>query len=106
MATFANVDENNKVINIAVVDDSNCGNLEFPESEKTGQDFLLAIGAEGLWLQTFSKELSDDNQIPRKNAAMIGGTYDSVRDAFIPIKPSDDYELDEETCLWVKVSDD
>lgn len=37
----------------------------------------------------------------RKNYATIGGTYDPVRDAFIPPKPSDDATLDEATCQWV-----
>ena len=38
----------------------------------------------------------------RKNYAGIGYTYDSVRDAFIPPKPTEgDWELDEITCQWV-----
>ena len=37
----------------------------------------------------------------RKNYAGIGYTYDAVRDAFIPPKPSDNAVLDEATCLWV-----
>jgi hypothetical protein len=36
----------------------------------------------------------------RKNYAGIGFTYDYERDAFIPPKRSDDYTLNEETCLW------
>ena len=36
----------------------------------------------------------------RKNYAGIGFTYDHMRDAFIPPKPSDDAVLDEETCTW------
>jgi hypothetical protein len=37
----------------------------------------------------------------RKNYAGIGFTYDSDRDAFIPPKPFDSWQLDENTCLWV-----
>jgi hypothetical protein len=41
----------------------------------------------------------------RKNYAGIGYTYDSVRDAFIPPKPEEgDWELNEETCLWIEVA--
>jgi len=36
----------------------------------------------------------------RKNYAGIGYTYDPVRDAFIPPKPSDSWVLNEETCQW------
>jgi len=41
----------------------------------------------------------------RKNYAGIGDTYDSVRDAFIPQKPFDDWVLDEQTCSWVEPQD-
>lgn len=37
----------------------------------------------------------------RKNYAGIGFTYDEVRDAFIPPKPSEECVLDETTCRWV-----
>lgn len=36
----------------------------------------------------------------RKNFAMIGGTYNKVLDAFIPIKPFDSWLLNETTCFW------
>jgi len=36
----------------------------------------------------------------RKNYAGIGYTYDSNRDAFIPLKPFASWLLNETTCLW------
>ncbi len=36
----------------------------------------------------------------RKNYAGIGYTYDPDRDAFIPPKPYESWQLNEETCLW------
>jgi len=36
----------------------------------------------------------------RKNYASIGGSYDPVRDAFIPPKPFPSWVLDEDTCCW------
>jgi len=36
----------------------------------------------------------------RKNYAVIGGTYDAVRDAFIPPKPFASWILNETTCRW------
>ena len=36
----------------------------------------------------------------RKNYAGIGFTYDAAKDAFIPPKPYNSWNLNEETCLW------
>ena len=36
----------------------------------------------------------------RKNFAQVGGTYDPVRDAFIPMKPYPSWTLNESTCRW------
>ena len=36
----------------------------------------------------------------RKNYAAIGYTYDAQKDAFIPPKPFNSWNLNEETCLW------
>ena len=36
----------------------------------------------------------------RKNFAGIGMYYDSVRDAFIPVKCHDEATLNEDTCRW------
>lgn len=36
----------------------------------------------------------------RKNYASIGYTYDSQRDAFIPIKPYNSWVLNEQKCTW------
>lgn len=48
----------------------------------------------GTWIQT-----SYNGNI-RKNYAGIGMSYDSVRDAFIPVKCHDEATLNEDTCLW------
>lgn len=46
------------------------------------------------------KRTSYNNNI-RKNYAGIGYTYDPVRDAFIPPKPTDgEWVLNEDTCQW------
>ena len=40
-------------------------------------------------------------KILEKNYAMIGGTYDADKDAFIAVKPSfASWQLNEETCIW------
>ena len=49
------------------------------------------------------KRTSYNNNI-RKRFAGIGFTYDEVRDAFIPPKPeTGNWELNEETCLWLEI---
>jgi len=42
----------------------------------------------------------DQSQAFRKNYAGIGYRYDAERDAFIPPKPFESWQLDEDTCLW------
>jgi hypothetical protein len=88
MAHFAQIDENNIVLQVLVIPDF---------QEHRGQEYLandLNLG--GIWKQT-----SYNNRI-RKNYAGIGFTYDEIRDAFIPPKPGDNYILNEDTCLWEK----
>lgn len=98
MAHFAQIDENNVVIQVLVVNDS---------QEHRGQEFLaedLALG--GTWIQTSYHTFAGEHRLGgtplRKNYAGIGYTYDPERDAFIPAKPSADAVLDEETCLWIE----
>jgi len=51
MAHFAKIN-NNIVSEVIVVSNSDCGEVEFPESEPIGQTFLASIGLDGEWLQT------------------------------------------------------
>jgi hypothetical protein len=51
MAHFAKV-ENNIVRDLIVIDNKDCGDLPFPQSEPIGQAFIASIGLEGEWLQT------------------------------------------------------
>jgi len=84
MSHFAQINENNVVINVAV------GDNNMPNE---GYDwFVENIG--GRWVQT------SYNGNFRKNYAAIGGTYDEKLDAFIPAKPYDSWILDKQTCLW------
>jgi hypothetical protein len=95
MAHFAKIDEDNNVIDIAVI--SNCaigscigpehwdyqeeyhkdhGTLDFPESEPLGQAVLAESGFEGTWLQT------SYNGNFRGRYAVPGMIYDQVNDEF------------------------
>jgi len=82
MAHFAQVDEYQIVRNVIVVNNSDCGGGDYPDSEPIGQAFIAAIGIEGEWLQT-----SYNNNF-RGQYAGQGMTYDPTLDEFVsPIQP-------------------
>jgi hypothetical protein len=91
MSHFAQIDNNNIVLQVLVIPDF---------QEHRGQEYLandLNLG--GVWIQT-----SYNNRI-RKNYAGIGYKYDEELDAFIPPKPEiGEWNLNEETCLWEEVN--
>jgi hypothetical protein len=76
MAHFAQVTDG-IVLNVIVIDNSDCGGGEFPESEPIGQAFIVSIGVEGEWLQT------SYNGNFRGQYAGQGMTYDPVLDEFV-----------------------
>ena len=51
MAHFAKI-TGDTVVQVIVVSNEDCGNLEFPESEPVGQAFIASIGLDGEWRQT------------------------------------------------------
>jgi hypothetical protein len=84
MAHFAELDENNIVVQVLVTDN------DFPNE---GYDWLVETFG-GTWIQT------SYNAMIRKNFAGIGYSYDEARDAFIPPKLFESWLLNEETCNW------
>ena len=76
MAHFAQVD-NNIVRNVIVINNSDCGGGDFPDSEPIGQAFIASMGIDGEWLQT------SYNDNFRGTYAGQGMTYDPVLDEFI-----------------------
>lgn len=96
MAHFAKLDENNTVLEVNVVDNSDILDENGQESEAVGIAFLTAwSGGYANWKQT------SYNGTFRKNYAGIGHVYDPVRDAFYcPVSPFPSWTLDETTCRW------
>lgn len=90
MAHFAQIDENNIVTQVLVIEQDviNTGLFgepsSFVQTSYNTHGGVHALGGTPL----------------RMNYAGTGYTYDSVRDAFIPPKPYDSWELNEDTCLW------
>lgn len=94
MAHFAQLDENNVVMQVIVVHNNELM-LDGVESEDKGILFCKAlVGAETKWKQT------SYNGTLRKNYAGIGYAYDADRDAFIPPQPFPSWVLNEDTCRW------
>lgn len=95
MAHFAKLDENNVVVDINVVHNNELLDENGNESEAKGIEFLTAwSGGYTNWKQT------SYNASIRKNYAVIGGTYDPARDAFITIKEYPSWVLNETTCQY------
>jgi len=95
MAHFAHINNENIVDQVIVAE----------------QDFIDTLQDSSNWIQTSYNTRggihydpvtnTPSDQLPlRKNYAGLGYCYDGNLDAFIPPKPSDEFILNEETCLW------
>ena len=99
MAHFAKLDENNIVISVLVIADSDA------PTEAKGETFCKNLFKV---TNTFKQTSYNTHQgvhllgdTPfRKNFAGVGFTYDSTRDAFIEPKPYNSWVLNEDTCHW------
>jgi hypothetical protein len=87
MAHFAEIDNNNVVLRVLVVPDS---------EQHRGQEYLADnLGLGGRWIQT-----SYNNNI-RKNFAGQGYIYNEELDIFLPPKPYSSWIIDSEKGEWV-----
>lgn len=96
MAHFAQIDDNNTVVQVIVVE----------------QDVINTglFGDPARWIQTsyntrggvhYGENGEPDGGVAlRKNYAGIGYSYDPVRDAFIPPQPYPSWLVDDNTGLW------
>lgn len=114
MAHFAKLSDENLVLHVEVVDNSILEDENGVEQESYGVSYLSQIHGWPHWKQTSyntrggkhyeadnETESSDQSKAFRKNYAVIGGKYDSTRDAFIPEQPYSSWTLNETTCTWV-----
>lgn len=88
MAHFAKLDENNIVLSIEVVMDSDCLDASGNESEAVGITFLTNLTGHSNWKQT-----SYNGNI-RKRFAGVGGSYDSTNNVFLEVKTYASWNLD------------
>lgn len=95
MAHFAQLDENNVVINMIVVHNNELLDENGQESEEKGVQFCKNhYGQETIWIQC-----SYNNRI-RKRFPSIGHFYSADLDAFIYPQPYPSWIFNEETCGW------
>lgn len=94
MAHFAQLDENNVVMQVIVVHNNELLDNGV-ESEARGVAFCQSLfGSDTRWVQT------SYNANFRGKYAGIGDVYDKARDAFIPPQPFPSWTLNEETAKW------
>jgi hypothetical protein len=95
MANFAQLDENNIVIQVISIDDKDILNPEGIIMEEIGISFCKSLfGENTIWKQT-----SINGDI-RFRYASIGYKYDEDLDAFIEPKPYPSWILNEQTASW------
>ena len=96
MAYFAELDKDNKVIQVIVVHNNELTREDGTEHEYLGIAFLHSVyGSDRTWKQT------SYNSTFRVNFAGIGMGYDSENDMFYhPISPYPSWTYNETTGLW------
>jgi hypothetical protein len=93
MAHFAELNDNNEVVQVIVIHNEELLDTNGIESEWKGIEFCIQHFG-GRWIQT------SYNANFRKNYAGIGFTYDAVLDAFIPPLCHKEAVLDQDSALW------
>ena len=94
MAHFAELDENNIVLQVIVVHNNELLDDEGQENELKGVQFCNSLFGHNNWIQT-----SYNNNM-RKQFAGVGYTYDETNDVFIAPKPADNYTLNTTSWIW------
>ena len=89
MAHFAELDENNVVLQVIVVHNNELLDEEGQENEAKGVEFCSTLFGHTNWVQT-----SYNNNI-RKQFAGTGYTYDSDSDVFVAPQPYPSWSLDD-----------
>lgn len=95
MAHFAELDNNNVVLQVVVIDNNDILDENGNESETVGIEFCKS-----LWGQDKNFKQTSYNHNFRKFYAGIDYTYRADLDAFIPPQPYPSWTLNTETCIW------
>jgi hypothetical protein len=85
---------NGYVSDVNVINNSDLGDTEFPESEPLGQEFQKSLGFDGHWIQaSYSGSF-------RGHYPSMGDFYDADLDVFVSPKPYESWVLDTRTGYW------
>ena len=96
MAHFAQLDENNIVINVIVVSNEDTADENGNEVESVGIAFCQSLfGEDTLWVQT------SFNARMRRRFGGIGDMYDPVRNVFRTRSPYPSWTLRESDLQWI-----
>ena len=104
MAHYAQLDSENVVVQVFVGRDDVVEGVDDWETYYAPEGYTVkqtSYNTRGGIHYTDGEPSEDQSKALRFNYAGIGFTYDADRDAFIPPKPFESWELDEATCLWV-----
>ena len=103
MAHFAQLDENNLVINVVVVADGDTADADGNEVESIGVAFLQTTqGADTNWVQTSYRTVAGvhpDGTPLRGHFAGIGMTYDPDKDVFYSPSPFPSFTMNDQG-IW------
>jgi hypothetical protein len=107
MAHYAYIDENNLVTNVIVGRDEN----DLEENITSWADYFATQSGQRVIQTSYNtyggvhytdgEPSANQSKALRGNYAGIGYTYDDALDAFIPPKPFESWQLDEDTYNWV-----
>lgn len=105
MAHYAVINSDNIVTQVFVGKDENEGGMNWETYYSQGIDgYVLRTSYNtrgGVHYNPETNEPSgNQDKAFRKNYAGIGYSYDVTRNAFIPPKPFESWNLNEDTCLW------
>lgn len=92
MANFAEIDNNNIVLQVIAISNEVCGEpaLAFPETEASGCDYIANV----LKLSGTFKQTSYNSNF-RGTYAGIGYTFDADADVFVaPVEPEDESPIE------------
>jgi hypothetical protein len=107
MAHFAKINENNEVLTVLYVNDSDCLNDQNVETESVGQAYLETHNnwPAAMWIKTSYNTYENthkNNGTPfRGNYAGIGFTWDSENNIFWPPKPHNSWIKNNSTASWI-----
>ncbi len=114
MVTYAKIGYSSQIIDVITVEDSACQNSDSNFDETVGAEFLSELHRwpaqnfknanqnmkNGVLYNDDGTQASDQSGVFRKHGAELDGTYDSVRNAFLPKQPFASWTFNYTSWFW------